>query len=119
MYTAPIQPVSFSGLRIDGTVSANNIKKLNELIKIFEKNGLIENLENNFNTDIVLNNQIDTVSVSHKQYGSLSKYNLSLPTEKLLSDISDLTKNIRTAIKKAAKDYTKSKNTYEVSRRGC
>ena len=119
MRTNPIQPVPFTGLKIDGTISAKNIKKFNELINDFEKSELIIDLENNFNTDIVLNNQIDTVSFSHRQYGSLSKYNFTLPIDKLFLDIVNLKNNLKTAIRKAEKDFTSSKNSYELFRRGC
>ncbi len=119
MRTNPIQQISFSGLKIDGTVSAKNIKKLNEITKKIEESEFISDLENNFNTDIVLNSGLDTVSFSHKTYGSLSKYNLSLPTDKLFLDVSNLMNNIKTAIKKAEKNHLNSQTIYESSRRGC
>ena len=37
MRTNPIQPVTFSGVRVDGIISAKNIKKLNKITKSFER----------------------------------------------------------------------------------
>ena len=119
MRTNPIQPISFSGLKIEGTIPAKNIKKLNEITKIFEKNELITDLENNFNTDIVINSELDKASFSHKKYGSLSKYIKPSLIENLLAQASELKSNIKIAVRKAEKDYLKSQTIYESSRRGC
>ena len=119
MRTNPIQPISFSGLKIEGTVSAGNIKRLNEFAKIFEQNDFIGGLEKEFNTDIVLNSQIDTVTFSHEKYGSLSKYINPSPINDLLSQMSELTLKIKTAVRKAEKEYLNSMQSYETSRRGC
>ena len=72
-------------------------------MKNFENSGLILDLENKFNTDILVNNQVDTVTFLHKKYGSLSKYVKPSPAESVVSKILELKTEIKSAIKKTEK----------------
>ena len=93
---------TFCGLKINGIVSAKNVKKLGEFTSRSENHDFIQYLEKTFNTDVVLNNTLDTITFSHNVYGDLSKFNCpSFPTKDFFSEVVNARLNIKSAIEKA------------------
>jgi hypothetical protein len=93
---------AFCGLKINGIVSAKNVRKLGEFTGKSENHDYIQYLEKSFNTDVVLNDTIDAISFSHKTYGDLSKFDCpSFPTKDFFSYVVNATRNITSAISKA------------------
>ena len=117
--TNTISP-SFQGLKIKGTVPVKNIKKLGEFANATENKSFIEDVEKLYNVDMVLNGDLNEISFEHKVYGDLSKYNfIKFPVKDFYSNIVSVMDNIRTAIKKAEKEFTKPKEKENFIPRGC
>lgn len=114
------QPISFQGLKISGTVSAKNIHKLADFTKATENLGFIKDLEKDFNTNIVLNGELDKISFSHEKYGDLTKYNCPVfPAKDFYSNVVTAIGSIKSAIKKAEKASKSSNEETNNICRGC
>ena len=115
-----ILPFSFQGLKIEGVVASKNIKKLGEFANATENLGFIKDLETNFSTDMVLSGNLDEISFSHQIYGNLTKFGCSkFPVKDFYSQVVGAMDSIKLAIKKAEKDFDKSRQKYDSIRRGC
>lgn len=115
-----VSPISFQGLKINGAVSAQNMKKLGEFTTATENLGFIADMEKIFNTDIVLNNKLDEITFSHQLYGDLTKYGCpKFPSKDFYSQVVDVMESIKLAIKKAEKKCESEKKNYELNHRGC
>ncbi len=113
-------PISFSGLKIEGVISAKNMKKLSEFATAEENVGFISDLEKTFNTNMVINSTLDEISFSHEIYGNLTEFGCpKYATEGFYSKVVDAMNGIRLAIKKAEKSYERHKQDIEKIRRGC
>ena len=118
--TNKISPVTFQGLKIEGVVSAKNIKKLGEFTNATENLRFLEDLEKELNTDLVLNGTLDKISFSHNIYGDLTKYNCpQFPAKDFFSKVVDAMSSIKLAIKKAEEAFQAEKLKYDSTRRGC
>ena len=117
----PISSVSFNGLVVNGTVADKNMKKLGDFATRIENINFIKDIEKDLRVDAVLNNDITSMSFSHKTYGSLSeKYGCgSYSLENVFRDITVVIKDIKTAINKAKKDRDKNLAEKDAVRRGC
>ena len=113
-------PISFNGLKIEGIISANNMKKLRDFATAEENYGFINDLEKTFNTDMIIKSTFDEISFSHKIYGNLTEFGCpKFSTEGFYSKVVDAMNGIKQAIKKAEKNYELHKQDYEKIRRGC
>lgn len=112
--------ISFNGLKIEGAISANNLKKLGEFATAEENVRFIDDLEKTFNTNMVISNKFDKISFSHEVYGDLTEYDCpKYSAEGFYSKVVDAMDGIKQAIKKAQKNYELHKQDYEKIRRGC
>ena len=115
-----LSATSFNGLRIDGTVKSRNLKKLGNFASKVENKNFINYLGSNLKTDIILDNEITKVSFAHQQYGNLDKYGVgTYNIENVFRDVMDIINNIKTALKKAEKDFQKYMEEKEKTKRGC
>ena len=113
-------PTSFTGLKIDGIISANNLKKLRKFASAEENAGLINDLEKTYNTNLVINSEFDEVSFSHEVYGNLTNFGCpKFSTECFYSQIVEVINGIKRSIKNAEKNFELQKQNYEKIRRGC
>lgn len=118
--TNSISPISFQGLKIKGIVSAGNIKKLGEFANATENRGFIEDLEKLYNTDMVLNGELNEISFSHKVYGDLDKYGaVKFAAKDFYSNVVTVMGNIKSAIKKAEREFNSVKKKNDYTPRGC
>lgn len=113
--------VSFKGLIVNGTVPNKSVKKLGEFASHIENVNFIKDLEKFYGVDAVLNGDITQMSFSHQKYGNLSeKYGCRYyQLENVFRDVSIIIKDIKSAIKKAAKDFEKNMAEKELTQRGC
>ena len=112
--------IPFSGLKIEGVIQAKNLKKLSEFANAQENAGFINDLEKNFNTNMVINSEFDEISFSHENYGNLSEFGCpKFSVEGFYSKVVDAMNGIKQSIKKAEKSYERHKQDYEKIRRGC
>ncbi len=113
----PISSVSFSGLAVYGTVSGKNVKKLGDFASRVENINFINDLEKYFEVDAVLDNEITKMSFVHKKFGDLSgRFGCSsYPLENVFRDVTEVIKDIKSAIKRAEKNSDKC----AVEKRGC
>ena len=113
-------PISFKGLKIEGVVSTQNIKKLGAFADAAENYGFIKDIEKIFNTNMVLNGTLDEISFSHNEYGDLTRYNCrKFPAKDFFSNVVIAMDSIKTAIKKAEKDFKAQKENHDKFHRGC
>ena len=118
--TNKISPISFQGLKINGVVSAKNLTKLGEFTTATENLRFLDDLEKTFNTDLVLNGNLDIISFSHNVYGDLTKYNCpQYPAKDFFSNVVNVMNSIKLAIKKAEDNFVGEKQKYDSIRRGC
>ena len=115
-----VSPVSFNGLKVEGVISAKNMRKFSEFATAEENVELITDLERTFNTNMVINSKLSEISFSHEVYGNLSEFGCpKFPTTGFYSKVVDARNGIKQAIKKAEKFYEHHKQEYEKMRRGC
>ena len=115
-----ISPISFQGLKIEGVISAKNIKKLGEFTNATENLGLIDDLEKLYNTNLVINNKLDKISFSHELYGDLTPFGCpNYPIKDFFSQVVDAMESIKKATKKAKTYFEKDKQKNDYIRRGC
>ncbi len=113
-------PISFTGLKIEGVISAKNMRKLSEFATAEENAGLIADLEKTFNTNMVINSEFDEISFSHELYGNLTEFGCpKFPADGFYSKVVDAMNGIKRAIKKAEKSYELHIQECEKNRRGC
>lgn len=115
------QSIAFNGLIINGAVPQKSVKRLGDFASHIENINFINDIEKSFDVDVVLNNEITQMTFAHKKYGDLSgKYGCSsYQLENVFRDITEVIKNIKSAINKAAKDWEKSMSEKETIKRGC
>lgn len=115
-----VSPVSFNGLKVEGVISAKNMKKLSEFATAEENVELITDLEKTFKTNMVINSNFDEISFSHEVYGNLSEFGCPrFSAAGFYSKVVEARNGIKQAIKKAEKFYEHHKQEYEKMRRGC
>ena len=113
-------PISFNGLKIEGVISAKDMKKLSEFATAEENAGFISHLEKTFNTNMVINSKFDEIGFSHEVYGNLTPLGCpKFSAEGFYSKVVDAMDGIKRAIKKAEKNYERQKQDFENKRRGC
>ncbi len=113
-------PISFTGLKIEGIISTKNIKKLSEFTNAQENVGFINDLEKTFNTNMVINGELNEISFSHEVFGSLTEFGCpKFSAENFYSKVVDAMSGIKQAIKKAEKVCNLHKQEREKIRRGC
>lgn len=113
-------PISFSGLKIEGVISAKNMKELGEFATAAENVRFVNDIEKTFNTNVVINSTFDEISFSHDIYGNLSNFGCpKYPAADFYSKVVDAMEGIKRAIKKADKNYELQNRDYEKIRRGC
>lgn len=110
--------ISFSGLKVLGTVSGKNVEKLGKFTSRTEIQNFMIDLEKTFETDMVLSSDIEKVSFSHNKYGDLTDFGAPvIESSGVFSDILTLFSKIKSSLTKAEKDFEKTHaNTF---RRGC
>ena len=117
----PTSSISFNGLIVKGAVPKKSVSKLGDFASKFENINFINDLENNYGVDVVLNNEISKMSFSHPQFGSLSeKYECGyFPLENVFMDVSIIINNIKTSLRRAEKDFKKAMAEKDSTIRGC
>ena len=116
----PTSLISFNGLIVKGTVPQKSVKTLGDFASRFENINFINDLEQNFEVDAVLNSDITKMTFSHKKYGSLLDYGCSwYPLENVFRDITTVIGDMKSAMKKAKKDFEKNIAEKELIKRGC
>ena len=116
-----ISPVSFCGVRIDGPISSKNMEKAGEFLTQTENIQFVQHLEQVFETDIVLKEDLSQMSFCHHKYGNLfGKYKCPwFSADKFFKDVMEIFSSIKKSISLAEKDAAKSAKEYEKVRRGC
>ena len=113
-------PISFNGLKISGTISAANMKKLGKFANAVENAEFINDIEKTFNTNMVINSTFDEISFSHEVYGDMTKFGCpKYSASDFYSKVVEAMEGINRAIKKAQKNFELEKQNYEKIRRGC
>ena len=113
-------PISFNGLKIEGIISANNMRKLGAFASAEENARFINDLEKTLNTNMVVNSELDEISFSHDIYGNLTKFGCpKFPADCFYSKVVEAMSDIKQAIKKAKKSYDIHNKDYEKMSRGC
>jgi len=113
-------PISFNGLKIEGIIPTRNIKKLSEFATAEENVGFINDLEQTFKTNMVINSELDKISFSHEVYGNLTDFGCpQFSAEAFYSRVVEARNGIKQAIKKAEKIFEQQKKDLEKMRRGC
>ena len=115
-----ISPISFQGLKIDGVVSAKNLKKLGEFANATENLSFIDDLEKIYNTNMVINGKLDKISFSHEIYGDLTSFGCpNFPAKDFFSQVVDAMESIKKATKKAKVKFESHFEKNDFIRRGC
>lgn len=113
-------PISFNGLKVEGVISVENMKKFGEFATAFENTRFIKDIEERFNTNMVLNNTLTEISFSHNIYGNLSNYECPrFAVADFYSKAVDALTGIQQSIKKAEKSFELRKQECEKTLRGC
>ena len=117
----PTSSISFNGLIVKGTVPQKSVKKLGDFASKFENVNFVNDLEQNYGVDAVLDGNITKMSFSHPTHGNLSeKYNCGeFPLENVFMEVSTIIKNIKISLSKAEKDMQKALAERENITRGC
>lgn len=116
-----ISPISFRGIRIEGSISGQNVKKAGDFLSQVENINFIEDIEKRFGSDIVLKGDMTEMSFCHQKYGNLfGKYGCPwFSTKNFFKDVIEMFSGIKRSITIAEKDYAKSAKEYNKIRRGC
>ena len=113
------QPV-FSGVKVNGVISCENTRDFGNFLSRFENIDFITNLEREFNTDMVLNSNLKTMTFEHKTYGNLANYGMKeTETTNYLSNAAEIFRQIKNAILKAQKASDKDLKEKDIFKRGC
>ncbi len=87
-----INAVSFSGIRLPEYASVANADRLKKFLSNQENIALIKDLENEYNTDILITKDFSKVKFIHGMHGDLAKQGASPVSIDNFADDADYTK---------------------------